>query len=544
MSFQLQQYDLVLSYISELIKLLPKLNGNYAEESISKLITRYSASSNHKFVNQMYDVIVTNLQESIVSSISGHRLWLRININRLYILLENNEMKECQALLRAINAKLVSVSELTRNSYALDVIAAEIECASKKDVDLAKLSELYRKSTTVSAAITHPRVMGVIRECAATLQFYRKNYEKARLEFYECFKHYDEAGSFSKKKVLKHLSLCSLLTDSEVSPFESHETQSYTQLPEYRNLIDLIKAYDNQDLGEFLSVIETMKTTCDPLIDDHIFQRSLVQILYNLKVRVLLKYLNAYRILRYDFIIDKLFLSGDDELEQIFIVMTNNGTNPDIKLDFVERYVETTSAGPPFPITLDVRAVKENLRILHEISYKGKWPTQAEAELTAMDLDTSTEGANSGDELESLHELDTAMPSDLSRLNVYELIFCNSIEYMDEKLDEEEWYLYMRSALPIKMAALLTQMDQVFSEQQEVSKENTDNDDHEDEVAEVNTNAGLLGSSLGFSHTDEEDEEVPINKLDLLQKWAHKLSKHFQSNVIIEKKRRRAFPEA
>lgn len=530
-SYQRQEYESVLQYIGELIRLLPRLNGNYAEESISKLLSRYSASPNSQFVTKMYDVIVSHLHDSLVSGASGHRLWLRININRLHNLLENNELEECRSLIEAINEKLETVSELTRNSYALVVIAAEIEFATKTQFDFNKLSLLYKKSALVSAAITHPRVMGVIKECGATLQFYRKNYEKARVEFYECFKSYDEAGSLSKKKVLKHLSLCSLLTESEVNPFESHETQSYTQLPEYRNLIDMVKTYESQDLSGFLEVIERIKEENDPLNDDQIYQNSVVQILHNLKVRVLLKYLEAYRTLRFDFLVRKLFFSGEDELEKIIVGMANSGMGPDLKLDFVDRYVEVSGPGStsPFALTLDAKTVKGNLRILYEMSFNGKWSNSSGVVLTPMEVDDAPDTDDADPDGRNWIE-----PADESftqeKLNLYELLFCNSLDQLDPNIDEEEWFQYVHSALATKTAKQLTQIDQVYSEQQEVSKESSDKEVQENDVADANTRAGILGSAVSLAHAEaEEEEEEQLSKLDLLQKWAYELSRRLEA---------------
>ncbi|KAM9918821.1 hypothetical protein OXX80_012864, partial [Metschnikowia pulcherrima] len=86
--YQKQEYSLVLNDTKELMNLLPELNGNYAEESISKILSRYATSHDHAFVSNLYDVIVDRLQNFISSGTSGQRLWLRININRLNNLLE------------------------------------------------------------------------------------------------------------------------------------------------------------------------------------------------------------------------------------------------------------------------------------------------------------------------------------------------------------------------------------------------------------------------------------------------------------------------
>ena len=46
-----------------------------------------------------------------------------------------------------------------------------------------------------------------------------------------------------------------MLAENEVNPFESQETQTYSQLSEYTNLILLIKCYDELDLQGFNLII-------------------------------------------------------------------------------------------------------------------------------------------------------------------------------------------------------------------------------------------------------------------------------------------------
>jgi COP9 signalosome complex subunit 2 len=48
---------------------------------------------------------------------------------------------------------------------------------------------------------------------------------RASEDFFDSFKHYDEAGSPQRIQVLKYLVLANMLTGSEVNPFDSQETK-------------------------------------------------------------------------------------------------------------------------------------------------------------------------------------------------------------------------------------------------------------------------------------------------------------------------------
>lgn len=470
------------------------------------------------FVNRMYDVIVSHLDDSCVSGMSGQRLWLKININRLNNILESGDWPECELLIKSINSRLEEVSELTRNSYGLEVIAAEIAYVMKQGGDISRLSQLYRRSTELNTAITHPRVMGIVRECGATIHFYSKNYDKARVEFYECFKNYDEAGYEAKRKILKYLSLCSLLTENEVNPFESQETQTYALLPEYHNLIELVKCYERQDLYGFLSVVKKMHDTNDELIGDKIFHHSEKQILHNLKVKLLINYLNAYSVIKYDTIIRKLLLSGDTELEDLIISMANSGIGANVRINFSDRFVEVASEPPHqiLPVGLDAHVVRTNRNILEMMNFRGLF------------------GETNGNDNELMHDVRS---SEILATGDEEAVYQHSEEFLklnNQKIQggglsleaEEEWLYYMKSTFPSKTQNAVSQKEQIFTEQQEDSKLAAQSNDEnpENEAAHESTTAGILGSSLDYGNDhDEEDDEPQRSKLDTLEKWTLKL---------------------
>lgn len=499
--YQQRHYDQVLDCIGILISFLSRLNGNYAEESINKLISRYSASKDADFVSRMYDVIISYLQDSCVSGMSAHRLWLKINMNRLNNLLENGALDQCPPIIQAVNEKLQTVSELTRNSYALDVIASEIEYVMRLNADINLLQPIYERSAQVKPAITHPRVMGIIRECGAMIQFYRKNYDKARVEFYESFKHYDEAGSSSKKKVLKYLSLCSMLSDNEVNPFESQETQAYAPLPEYQNLIALAQGYEDVDIERFLFFVRKMETTGDLLSVDPIFKHSVPHILHNLKIKILLNYLKAYKTLSFEYAIRKLFLDDEAELENLLMTIANWGSDPRIRVDFCAKIVEIEEDDLSiFPAPLNAYMVDDNFKVLESLQFR----------LPCFPLPTN----------DTQMEIDDVLDDEKSAYDIRNKLFFDSRK-------AGEWLLWMKSAIPAKAQQVVSQKDQIYSEQQDAIVVNLE-DNVKNKTPEETTNTGILGSSMAHAHEPEEDDEDSVDKVDLLRTWAQKLLDSFR----------------
>lgn len=522
-TFYRLEYQETLFFIGKLIAMLPKLNGNYAEESINKLLSRFMHCANREFVSEMYDVIVNQLQDSMVSGASGHRLWLRININRFKNLLEDKNLESAHELLTQIKKQLGKVTELTRNSFALDVIAAEIELSMFRSATLSELIEYHRRSTQITSAITHPRVMGVIKECGATVHFFRKQFERARLEFYESFKNYDEAGSSSKRKILKYLGLCSMLTDSELNPFESQETQSYVQLPEYQNLIALIDAYESRNLNQFRAIADRMRAVNDPLSQDRLFLVAEEQISHNLKLKVLSKYLRASKTISYDFLMRKLCLKNDEELEYLILTMANNGLISMINIDYENRLIEIHDNDQLlFHFNMDGSHVKNNVDILYNLRYSGPHEIyENTGDLAQMEMDSILSISNS--ETFDVEPIDNL----IAKTNIHELLFCES-PYKRGTNDIEQWYKFVVSALPPKKSSDFHCKN--APESKTISTEH--NLDDEDEGAK-NTDSGILGSSINYSEDLHEHMERPqVDKIDSLLELARSMKRNLRSGPV------------
>ena len=73
----------------------------------------------------------------------------------------------------------------------------------------------------IKSAIPHPKIMGVIRECGGKMHMGEREWEMARNDFFEAFKNYDEAGVQRRVQCLKYLVMSTMLTNSDINPFDS-----------------------------------------------------------------------------------------------------------------------------------------------------------------------------------------------------------------------------------------------------------------------------------------------------------------------------------
>lgn len=354
------QYDRALQWLRQLVAVTPHVNPNYVEESVSRMLAAYAAAD-PTFLLGVYEVLAL-----LGGDGANKRLWLKINMHKLNSAVDAGRYEECAGLIDLIHRSLALALELTRNIYALELTAAEIlVLLGQPPLDLARLTALYRRAMRITTAVTHPRIMGVVRECGAKIQFYRGNYESARLELYESFKNYDEAGSPVKKRILQYLALCLLLTENQFNPFELQETQTYALLDEFAPLIDLIATYDDHDLAGFLRHLARLNATA--IARDDIFQHLAAKILHHLRVNILQTLLSAYRRITVAALAQKLEVSADD-VQPMVIQCISAGKLEALTVDFVDGYVVVDAAAAIIPPTLTGDDIVCNARCLDAIS--------------------------------------------------------------------------------------------------------------------------------------------------------------------------------
>ena len=162
--FKQKNYDSVLNTLKGLFTVISKIDKSYFEDSISKMIVHYSIDSNNfEFLNQFYNILLEK------SQLNNIRLWFKINTNLLNLKIEQKQYQEIPELLKQIYEKLKSSNESIQKSFTLQIIACEIDYLSKVSnndtKNLARMGQLYRMSLKITTAVTHPKILAVVKEC-------------------------------------------------------------------------------------------------------------------------------------------------------------------------------------------------------------------------------------------------------------------------------------------------------------------------------------------------------------------------------------------
>ncbi|KAI9312671.1 PCI domain-containing protein [Dichotomocladium elegans] len=312
-SFQLHKHQDTLRYYKQLLTYTKSaVTRNYSEKSINNILDYVSTAEDMAFVEQFYQVSLAALVE-----MNNERLWVKTNLKLAKLWLDRKEYGRLTKILRELRATCKNddgTDNQRKGTHLLEVLALEIQMYTETKNN-KKLKELYHQCMSVTSAIPHPRIMGVIRECGGKMHMREKEWDMAQTDFFESFKNYDEAGSPQRIQVLKYLVLANMLTDSQINPFDSQETKPYKNDKEIVAMTDLVSAYQKKEIREFEHIL---KVNRQAIMGDSFIRDYIDDVLKNIRTQVLVKLIKPYTRITLAFIAKHLNITIE-EVEELAI---------------------------------------------------------------------------------------------------------------------------------------------------------------------------------------------------------------------------------
>jgi len=308
---------------------------NYAEKGINSILDHICSGKNIELTENMFHTALESLAK-------GHeRVWFRTNLKLGKFLYDNNEYgKLPKVLLESYNSckNEKGDDDQRKGSQLVDVYALEIQMytATKNN---KKLKELYHKALDINSAISHPRTMGVIRECGGKMHMREKEWGKAHTDFFEAFKNYDEAGNPRRTQCLKYLVLANMLKLSQINPFDSTEAKPYKNDPEILVMTNLVSAYERNDIKSFEKILKDNRQS---ILEDSFMRDYIEDLMKNIRTQVLLTILIPYKKIRIPFIAAELNITAKQVEDLLVSLILDNKIRGQI--DQVNQLLELESS--------------------------------------------------------------------------------------------------------------------------------------------------------------------------------------------------------
>ncbi|KAF1830416.1 COP9 signalosome complex subunit 2 [Decorospora gaudefroyi] len=307
LEFKLGRYDQAVEHYKELLTYVKSaVTRNYSEKSINNMLDFIEKAAEdadaYRCMEKFYALTL-----DIFQSTNNERLWLKTNIKLARLWLDRKDYRQLTEKLRELHKACQredGTDDPSKGTYSLEVYSLEIlmyaETRNNK-----RLKVLYQRALKVKSAVPHPKIMGIIRECGGKMHMSEENWKGAQSDFFESFKNYDEAGSLQRIQVLKYLVLATMLSGSDINPFDSQETKPYQNDPRISTMTDLVNAYQLEDIHGYEKILQNNKD----LLQDPFIAENIDEVTRNVRTKAVVKLVAPYTRFTLAFISKQLKIS-------------------------------------------------------------------------------------------------------------------------------------------------------------------------------------------------------------------------------------------
>jgi COP9 signalosome complex subunit 2 len=333
--------DMMSSYREMLTYIKSAVTRNYSEKVINSILDAVSGSSDLDLLQDFFETTLQSLEEA-----NNERLWFKTNLKLCKLWFTLKDFGRVSKILKELSRSCQHEDGSTdqrRGTQLLEVYAVEIQMYTEQK-NTKKLKELYRRALTITSAIPHPHILGIIRECGGKMHMAERQWEEAATDFFESFKSYDEAGQPRRIRCLKYLVLANMLMESEVNPFDAQEAKPYKNDPEVKAITSLVAAYQRNSILEFEALL---KNHHKQIMDDTFIRDYIEDLLQNIRTQVLVKLIKPYTRIRIPFVSKELNIPEPDVEALLVSLILDSRIHAHI--DQVNRLVEIgmyASGGP------------------------------------------------------------------------------------------------------------------------------------------------------------------------------------------------------
>ncbi|KAF2022329.1 PCI-domain-containing protein [Aaosphaeria arxii CBS 175.79] len=307
LEFKLGRYEQAVEHFKELLTYVKSaVTRNYSEKSINNMLDFIEKAAEdaeaYSCMEKFYALTLDTFQ-----STNNERLWLKTNIKLARLWLDRKDYRQLTEKVRELHKacqKEDGTDDPSKGTYSLEVYSLEIlmyaETRNNK-----RLKALYQRALKVRSAVPHPKIMGIIRECGGKMHMSEENWKGAQSDFFESFRNYDEAGSLQRIQVLKYLVLATMLSGSDINPFDSQETKPYQNDPRISTMTDLVNAYQREDIHEYEKILQNNRD----LLQDPFIAENIDEVTRNVRTKAIIKLVAPYTRFTLAFISKQLKIS-------------------------------------------------------------------------------------------------------------------------------------------------------------------------------------------------------------------------------------------
>ena len=214
-----EKYRLMLTFVSSVTR-------NECTDAINSILGALASVKDNTVLSEMYELTLLALKEA-----NNERLWFNTELKLAKVYLDSNRINDVDRIVSELKKSCQLADgndDPTKGTYLLEVYCIEIQLCSVTH-NSSRMKNIYPKTLNLNAAVSDPRIMGIIREEGGKMHMSEGNWDEAYNELYESFRNYQEAGNIHARNCLKYVVLASMLALSHINPFAAREAKVYAE---------------------------------------------------------------------------------------------------------------------------------------------------------------------------------------------------------------------------------------------------------------------------------------------------------------------------
>lgn len=302
--------EMMVRKYNDMLKDMHLATPNESTNAINNVLETVGASNDDKVLAQVFEVTLEALKTA-----NNERLWFNTNLKlaKLYMNNSSNEkIHEIERILNTLKGTCVlpdGKDDPSKASSLLEVYAMEMQFC-RLTGDTIRMKTIYPKTLQLQAAISDPRIMGVIREEGGKMHMQQNQWDEAYNELNEAFRNFQQAGNNNKAKAcLKYVALSSMLGKTEINPFDAREAKVFERDTDVVAIINLRRHLQENDLNRFEKVLNDPR---NGILEEPVLMTYIQPLRRRMREQVLINLTRPYDKVSISFLSEQLHITEVD----------------------------------------------------------------------------------------------------------------------------------------------------------------------------------------------------------------------------------------
>ena len=256
-----EDWESVLEAYNVLLNMLHAMTRNEASEIVDDVLRiATKSSSDPRAAMGLYDATLKALE----SDKSFQKVRARTMLKKATWYKDAKDWTNLAAALDAFQGAFGGDDEDT----ALEVYSLRIALCEATH-QLLQIKAYVEKASKATTAIRDPKLLAVVHEAGGKLLMQQGEYALAYDELFDAFRAHQDSGSPRARTVLMYVFVASIVSRSDINPFDGREARVYREDPGVEAMVALRHAFQDADVVEFERVVKRVSFD-DPFFATHL----------------------------------------------------------------------------------------------------------------------------------------------------------------------------------------------------------------------------------------------------------------------------------